>query len=88
MNNEGRVGAFTIGGQPSEADLRRLQSSGHQTVINVRMPEEPGQLDAAAIEGLGLEYVSIPYTGATLNADHVRLVREAVDAAGGSVLIH
>ena len=89
MTNESRVGSFTVGGQPSEADLRRLATSGHDTVINVRMPDEPGQLDKETIDAVGVEYyIEVPYTSATLTAEHVRTVREAADAAGGSVLIH
>ncbi len=88
MTNESRVGSFTVGGQPSEADLRRLANSGHGTVINVRMPDEPGQLDKKTIDAVGVDYIEIPYTSATLTAEHVRRVCEAVDAAAGSVLIY
>lgn len=88
MNNEKRVGAFTIGGQPSEDDLRRLKQQGHGAVINVRMPDEPDQVDESTIKALGLEYASIPFTGPTLSAAHVQRICEAVDQAGGTVLIH
>jgi protein tyrosine phosphatase (PTP) superfamily phosphohydrolase (DUF442 family) len=88
MNNERRVGAFTVGGQPSEDDLRRLKASGHGAVVNVRMPDEPEQVDESTIKALGLEYASVPFTGPTLSAAHVRRIRDAVDKAGGSVLIH
>jgi uncharacterized protein (TIGR01244 family) len=88
MLNEAKVGGILVAGQPTEAELKALKQSGYTTVINVRMPEEPGQVDRAAIEAAGLDYAAVPYTGATLNAEHVRQVREAVDAAGGSVLIH
>jgi uncharacterized protein (TIGR01244 family) len=88
MLNEAKIGDITVAGQPTEAELGALKGGGFSTVINVRMPDEPGQVDRAAIEAAGLTYASVPYTGATLNAEHVRQVREAVDAAGGSVLIH
>jgi uncharacterized protein (TIGR01244 family) len=88
MRNEARVGAFTVAGQPTADEVRALKGAGYSTVINVRMPQEPGQLDVPEFGAAGLDYVSIPYTGDTLTADHVRQVRAAVDAAGGSVLIH
>lgn len=88
MINEARVGAFTVAGQPTEKEFRDLKAAGYTTVVNVRMPEEPGQIDGPSIEAHGLDYVSVPYTGASLSTEHVWKVREAVDAAGGSVLIH
>ncbi|HXP92221.1 MAG TPA: sulfur transferase domain-containing protein [Candidatus Binatia bacterium] len=88
MRNEARVGPFTVGGQPSEDDLRRFAASGHSTVINVRMPDEEGQLDKTTIDAVGVDYTEVPYTSATLSAEHVRRVREAVDQAGGTVLIY
>lgn len=88
MINESRVGSFTVGGQPSEEDLQRLASAGHAFVVNVRMPDEPGQIDAQRIAALGLDYASVPFTGPTLTVDHLKRAREAVDAARGTVLIH
>ena len=88
MVNEKRIGAITIGGQPSEDDLQRLKASGHGAVINVRMPDEPDQVDESTFDALGLDYASVPFTGPTLSAAHVQRVCEAVDKAGGTVLIH
>jgi len=88
MLNEAKIGSFTVAGQPTEDELQSLKESGCSLVLNVRMPDEPGQVDQQTIESLGLKYASVPYTGPTLNAEHVRKVRELVDAAGGPVLIH
>lgn len=88
MINESQVGSFTVGGQPSEEDLKRLASAGVSSVVNVRMPDEPGQVDAQRIVALGLDYASIPFTGPTLTVDHLKRASEAVDGAKGSVLIH
>jgi protein tyrosine phosphatase (PTP) superfamily phosphohydrolase (DUF442 family) len=88
MLNEAKVGGFTVAGQPTEDELQALKQSGCSLVLNVRMPDEPGQVDGQTIESCGLSYASVPFTGPTLTAEHVRKIREAVDAAGGSVLIH
>jgi len=52
------------------------------------MPDEEGQLDKTTIDAVGVDYAEVPYTSATLSAEHVRRVREAVDRAGGTVLIY
>lgn len=88
MRNEAKIGPFTVAGQPTEAEVRALKGAGYGMIINNRMPDEQGQEDPAAVKAAGLEYVSIPYTGGTLSAEHVAQMRAAVERAQGSVLIH
>ena len=88
MRNEAKIGPFTVAGQPSDDEIRTLKGAGYSLIINNRMPDEPGQEDPATVKASGLDYVSIPYTGPTLSAEHVRRMRDAVDKAEGSVLIH
>ena len=87
MNNEAHVGSFTVGGQPSEADLRRLVDAGHKTVINVRMPDELPSPEQPKIPS-GVEYHDVPLNGATISASHVARVRDALAASKGTALVH
>ena len=49
--------------QPTEADLRAARDDlGLKTVINLRFPEEVADIgERAMVEGLGLEYVNVPF---------------------------
>lgn len=88
MRNEARVGTFVVAGQPTEDEVRGLAAAGYSTVVNVRMPDEPGQLDPAAIVAAGIDYATVPYTGATMAPEHVDAIKEAIAGAKGPVLIH
>ncbi len=90
MLNESRVGEITVAGQPTADEIRGLRAAGYTTVVNLRMPDEyePPQVDEATIRACGLSYAHVPLTGPTLSAEHIRKVREAVEAADGSVLVH
>lgn len=49
-------------GQPTAAQLRAIAAAGYQTVVNLAPPTHQNALpdEAAIVESLGLEYVSIP----------------------------
>ena len=54
------------GGATETAALDGLAKDGFKTVINLRMPTEPGaniEQNAAHAKELGLKYVSIPFNG-------------------------
>lgn len=77
------------GGQPSAEQLERLAGMGYRSVINLRTPGEEGSTDPAAVEALGMRYVSIPVAGAAgLTEENARKLGAAMDEAGGPVLIH
>jgi protein tyrosine phosphatase (PTP) superfamily phosphohydrolase (DUF442 family) len=64
---EGRAplpGVIT-GGQPDAAQLAALAEAGYRTVVDLRAPGEPypREDEKAALESLGIEYVSIPVAG-------------------------
>ncbi|HLE83343.1 MAG TPA: sulfur transferase domain-containing protein [Thermoanaerobaculia bacterium] len=64
---EGRAplpGVIT-GGQPDAAQLAALAEAGYRTVVDLRAPGEPysREDEKAALESLGVEYVSIPVAG-------------------------
>lgn len=77
------------GGQPTQAQLEKLADLGYGTVINMRMPGEEGSTDPAAVEALGMAYVSIPLPGAAgITEENARKLAEALDEAEHPVLIH
>lgn len=89
MKNERRIGAVTVAGQPSDAELAGLRAAGYGLVINVRMPDELDEPEAPKARAAGLAYESVPYTGSTLRREHVARLRAALDAAPpGEVLVH
>jgi uncharacterized protein (TIGR01244 family) len=50
------------GSQPAAQDLHLARENGIQTVVNLRpASEDPGFDEAALVEGLGMEYRSIPF---------------------------
>jgi protein tyrosine phosphatase (PTP) superfamily phosphohydrolase (DUF442 family) len=53
------------GGQPDAAQLAALAEAGYRTVVDLRAPGEPypREDEKAALESLGIEYVSIPVAG-------------------------
>lgn len=85
MKNEATIDGITVGGQPSAEELR---SGRFQTVVNVRMHDEPGNDTADVLAGSAIAYASVPYTPSVVTKADIARVREAVDAADGPVLIH
>jgi len=55
------------GGQPNAANLHGLQEAGVGTVLDLRDPMEPRPIDEPARgRQLGMEYVNVPVSAATL----------------------
>src|SRR3546814_548824 len=74
---------IAVAGQPAKPDIAALAGLGYRTIINNRPDgEEPGQLTAAEAraeaERLGLTYVHIPVTGATIGRADVEAFARAV----------
>jgi protein tyrosine phosphatase (PTP) superfamily phosphohydrolase (DUF442 family) len=85
MKNETVIGGITIGGQPSQQELA---SGRFTTVVNIRRPEEEGNITADALAGSDVAYTSVPYTSDTVTAEDIDRIREAVGDGSGEVLIH
>ena len=85
MKNEALVGGITVGGQPSEDELR---SGRFSTVVNIRGDAEDGNNTAVALAGSNVTYASIPWTIDVVTKADIEKIRAAVDAADGPVLIH
>ena len=87
MKNETRIGEFIVAGQPTDDELRALDARGVRLVINVRLPDEQAEPEERLLAP-NVAYASVPFTGATLRAEHVQAVRDAAAASEGSILIH
>lgn len=83
------VDGVLTGGQPNQAQLEALAELGYTTVVNMRGPNEQGSTDPAAVEALGMTYVSIPITGATdVNEANARRLSEILEDSDGPVVVH
>jgi protein tyrosine phosphatase (PTP) superfamily phosphohydrolase (DUF442 family) len=63
-----------IGGQPTPEHLKAIHEAGYRMIVTLRTDGEPGdEGEQAAVERLGLKYVSIPVDGAEgLTEDNAR----------------
>lgn len=78
------------GGQPREPHLAALAQAGYQTIVDMRLPEEPHGFDepAAAAEA-GLDYVSLPVGHAGVSDAVIDELRALLaDPARQPVLVH
>lgn len=89
-----RNGRFTedgilVGGQPTPEQLEALHDLGYSTVVNLRTPQESGSTDAASVEALGMDYVSLPVAGAQgVNETNARRLAEILETADGPIVVH
>jgi uncharacterized protein (TIGR01244 family) len=84
-----RQGLYTAG-QPATGDWQAIAARGVTTVVNLRTPSEmQGRDEAAEVRAAGMRYIQIPIAGAEGITDaNARLLRDALAAADGSVLVH
>jgi uncharacterized protein (TIGR01244 family) len=73
----------SVGGQPSEEELRELRAEGFGSIVNFRPAnEEAGQLDpneeGEQVRRLGMAYAHVPTTLKTISAEVVDQYREAI----------
>ena len=81
----------TIAAQPDVATLEQWKADGVTTVINMRPDGEMAGLnydEKAAVEALGMTYVSIPFAAADASPDVVAALAAALDGAEGPVALH
>jgi len=83
VKNEVTIGGIVVGGQPDAEELSRFS-----TVVNTRLDDEPGNIDAEVLAGSSIAYTSIPFTGDTISVEHIRKMRAALDLATGPTLVH
>jgi protein tyrosine phosphatase (PTP) superfamily phosphohydrolase (DUF442 family) len=85
MKNEAVIDGITVGGQPTEEELK---SGRFASVINVRGADEEGNDTGAILAGSDVAYTAVPWTVDTVTNEDIAKVRAAVDASDGPVLIH
>jgi len=70
-----------IGGQPSPEQLKAIHQAGYRTIVTLRTDSERGdESEQAAVERMGMRFVSIPVAGAAdLTADNARALDRALD---------
>ena len=78
------------GGQPTPEQLAAASEAGFETVINIRVPGEPGtESEQELVESLGMTYVSLPVQGtAGMTEENARALAAALEAADQPVLLH
>jgi uncharacterized protein (TIGR01244 family) len=80
---------LAAGGTISPEALRELKAMGFQTVIDLRTEAEGTLKEKAAVEALGLRYVSVPVTAASLSVADVKAVAGVLgDPKAAPVLMH
>lgn len=82
--------SLVTGGQPTAAQLEAFRAAGGEIVLDIRRPQEPRPLDEVAVmQRLGLEYVVIPVSAATLSdATLERILDILRTAQGRATLFH
>lgn len=78
------------GGQPTLEHLDRLAEAGYATVVNLRAPEEEGQLAAEEYTSRGFEYAVLPIAGADgITAENAAALAEWIaDASKRPIVVH
>jgi len=83
------VDGLTSAGQPDEAALGIFAEQGYTTVIDLRTEgEDRGMDEAKVVEGLGMEYISLPIGRDDINFDNARSLDLLIAETDGPVLVH
>lgn len=83
------VDEITAAGQPDEAALKVFADSGYVAVIDLRTAGESRGLDEpAVVEGLGMDYVSLPIGRDGISFENAASLDELIRSYEGPVLVH
>jgi uncharacterized protein (TIGR01244 family) len=84
------LGGVFLASQPSADDFEQAKLGGVKTVINLRHPKEQTEFDERmVVEGLGLTYVSLPWSGHEELTDAIfDRSRELLKSAQRPILLH
>jgi uncharacterized protein (TIGR01244 family) len=88
MKNQALIDGITVAGQPTDEEIKHLHEQGFATLINVRLPDELDEPEEPKAKDAGLTYLEAGFVGGTLRPDHVKRIRQVVDASTGPVVIH
>lgn len=84
------VDGLTSSGQPNAEQLALVAEAGYVAVVDLRGESENRGLDeAATVEGLGLDYVNLPVSGAdSISWENANKLQEILSSFEGPVLVH
>lgn len=83
------VDGITAAGQPDEAALRVFAESGYAAVIDLRTAgESRGMDEPAVVEGLGMDYVSLPIGRDGISFENAKSLDALIRGYEGPVLVH
>ncbi len=83
------VDGITSAGQPDEAALQVFADNGYVAVIDLRTAgEDRGMDEAAAVEGLGMEYVSLPIGRDGISYENAKALDKLIASYDEPVLVH
>jgi len=89
-NRKDPLPGITTAGQPNAAQLEAVAAAGFKAVIDLRGPNEARGMDEpAVVEGLGMNYVSLPVAGADgVTYANASALDKLLAKLEGPVLIH
>ncbi len=78
---------------PGEQDLKELAKDGFRAVVNLRQADEdnqplPPDEEGEQVHALGMDYVHIPVSGASLESSLVDRFRDSVSDLPGPIYVH
>ena len=83
------VDGITAAGQPNADQFRVFADNDYVAVIDLRTSGEGRGLDEpAVVEGLGMDYVSLPVGRDDITVEKARELDELIDRYDGPVLVH
>jgi uncharacterized protein (TIGR01244 family) len=82
------VGDVLIGGQPTPEGLVNARDGGVTLVINTRPQSEMSFDERSLVQGLGMRYVSLPFTASTLDDATVAAFIAEIDGRTAPELVH
>lgn len=83
------VDGMTSAGQPDEAAFGVFAKQGYTTVIDLRTEGEDRGIDEPdVVEGLGMEYISLPIGRDDINLENAQFLDRLLESADGPVLVH
>lgn len=83
------VDGITSAGQPDEAAFRVFADSGYAAVIDLRTDGEDRGLDEeAVVQGLGMDYFSLPIGSDGISFENARALDKLLNAYDKPVLVH
>lgn len=83
------VDGITAAGQPDEAVLTVFANNGYVAVLDLRTADEDRGLDEqAVVEGLGMDYVSLPVDRDGITFENAESLDKLIRGYDGPVLVH